>query len=109
MSVSRRANIFFTVVFIVAVAVAATVFVLARSSVKAVEDYRATTDTFQATMWSLRSDFYNYDDQMNMYVAVLLGGGGKEADLAEATYQQATDARTQMGADLDLAGRLTAA
>ena len=105
MSVARRAAFAFAVVFLVSVAASVAVFTLASASSQRLSDYRARVARLDSTMWSLRSDFYNYDDQMNMYVAVL-AGGNDQGGLAETTYQQAVVARTAMAKDLDLADRL---
>jgi hypothetical protein len=59
-------------------------------------------------MWAIRSDFYNYDDQMNMYVAVLAGGTTKpQLELAQTTYRQGIDARDRLKGDLDRATALS--
>jgi len=108
MTVARRATIAFVVVFLVAVSASVAVLVQADASQRQVTAYRAGAAALDSTMWQIRSDFYNYDDQMNMYVAVLAGGSSKEQlDLAETTYQQAVDARDRLGQDLDHARRLT--
>jgi methyl-accepting chemotaxis protein len=105
MSVARRAVIAFAFVFLVSVAASAAVFSLASTASGNLGDYRARVAQLDSTMWALRSDFYNYDDQMNMYVAVLAGGNDQEG-LAETTYQQAVVARSALGMHLDRADRL---
>ena len=105
MSIRQKVNINLGVIFALVATVAITFFVLAQSTATAMTDYRDRTDVLQTTMWSLRADFYNYDDQMNMYVAVMVGESGQK-DLAETTYQQAAAARAQMAQDLDRADRL---
>jgi len=107
MSVARRANLVFGVVFVLALSVAGTVFVLARQGLDDLHTFNASTHPLEVTVAALQSDFYNYDDQMNMYVAVLLGKIGQR-DLAETTYQQATSARDSMGRGLDRADGLAA-
>jgi methyl-accepting chemotaxis protein len=108
MSVARRAVIGFTVVFLVAVSSCAVVFAEARTAGQRLAGYRAGAKILDDTMWSIRSDFYNYDDQMNMYVAVLAGGTTKpQLDLAETTYQQGIDARDRLAGDLDRATAMT--
>jgi methyl-accepting chemotaxis protein len=107
MSVARRAVIGFTVVFLVAVSSCTVVFFEAKSSARRLADYRVGSQALDGTMWSIRSDFYNYDDQMNMYVAVLAGGDSKEQlELAETTYQQGVEAHDRLGKDLDRAAKL---
>jgi methyl-accepting chemotaxis protein len=106
MTIAQRANIALAVVFVIALGVAVAAFVMATSTAHQVTSYRTDTQALQETMWGLRSDFYNYDDQMNMYVAVLLGDQDGQHDLAETTYQQAVGARSQMATDLDQADRL---
>ncbi|MBK6870132.1 MAG: PilZ domain-containing protein [Kineosporiaceae bacterium] len=102
MSVARRAVIGFAAVFLVTLTASISVFLMAHSSSSALSRYRDRSAQLDATMWALRSDFYNYDDQMNMYVAVLAGDTTGD-DLAETTYQQAVEARTAMGKHLDSA------
>ena len=106
MSLARRAWVAFATVLLVTGAASASTFLLARGSTAALAEFRTRASALDDTMWSLRSDFYNYDDQMNMYVAVLAGGGPKD-DLAETTYQQAVAARKSMGDHLTTAARLT--
>ncbi|MFN8080961.1 MAG: methyl-accepting chemotaxis protein [Kineosporiaceae bacterium] len=102
MNLARRAVIGFAAVFLVTLAASVSVFAMAHSSSSALTRYRDRSAPLNATMWALRSDFYNYDDQMNMYVAVLVGDNTGD-DLAETTYRQAVDARTSMGKHLDSA------
>jgi methyl-accepting chemotaxis protein len=108
MSLARRAAVAFVVVFLVAVGSSTAVFVLAKSSAQGLARYRVQAAVLETTMWRIRSDFYNYDDQMNMYVAVLAGGGPKD-DLAETTYHQAVTARDAMQTDLTRAVTLNRA
>ncbi len=105
MSIARRAAVAFAVVFVVSLAASAAVFTLASASSNRLSDYRTQVAQLDATMWALCSDFYSYDDQMNMYVAVLAGGNDRDG-LAETTYQQAVAARSAMGTRLDRADRL---
>lgn len=105
MSVARRANLMFAVIFVMALAVAGTVFGLARGTSDQLADYRTRTDALQGAMWSVRSDFYNFDAQMNMYVAVMMGGK-RQNELSETTYKEASAARARMGFHLDHADRL---
>jgi methyl-accepting chemotaxis protein len=99
MTVAKRAYVAFVVVFVVAASASAMVFQLARTSSSELADYASHAQTLDTGMWQIRADFYNYDDQMNMYVAVLAGSAVKD-DLAEVTYQQAVTARGEMGRDL---------
>jgi methyl-accepting chemotaxis protein len=95
----------FGAVFVVSLVASAVVFGLATASSQRLANYRQRTQVLDATMWAIRSDFYNYDDQMNMYVAVLAGGADRDG-LAEKTYQQAVDARAALDKDLVVAGKL---
>jgi methyl-accepting chemotaxis protein len=76
--------------------------VLSRSAAAALASYRARTAVLENAVATMRSSFYNFDDQMNMYVAVLLGEP-REHKLAEDTYQQAVVARDAMAGALDRA------
>jgi methyl-accepting chemotaxis protein len=105
-SVAKRSSIGFAVVFLVSLSASAAVFSLSNSSAQELDDYQARASVLDTTMWALRSDFYNYDDQMNMYVAVL--AGKDEGDgLADTTFEQAIIARTAMGEHLAQAKKLT--
>jgi methyl-accepting chemotaxis protein len=106
MSVAKRAGIAFAVLFLVAMSASGTVFGLARSSSARLTDFTQHAQALDTAMWGLRADFYNYDDQMNMYVAVLAGSTVTD-DLAEVTFQQAVQARRAMGSELDRATKLT--
>jgi methyl-accepting chemotaxis protein len=106
LSVAKRSSAGFAVVFLVSLSASALVFSLSHSSARDLADYRARASVLDTTMWALRSDFYNYDDQMNMYVAVL--AGKDEGDgLADTTYEQAVIARKAMGDHLTQAKTLT--
>jgi methyl-accepting chemotaxis protein len=105
MSVVRRANLAFSVILALTIAVTAAVFLLAAETSAQLREYRSHRYALSASVAALRSEFYNYDDQMNMYVAVLLGDPGR-AKLAEDTYQEAVAAREQMQAELDKADGL---
>jgi methyl-accepting chemotaxis protein len=101
MSVARRAVIGFALVLIISMAACTFVFVEAGISRARLGSYREGTRHLEVGMWTIRSDFYNYDDQMNMYVAVLAGEStSSERELAETTYQQAIAARDELMAAL---------
>jgi methyl-accepting chemotaxis protein len=109
MSVARRAMIGFAIVFVIAMSACTFVFVEAGISRQRLETYRAGNELLDADMWSIRSDFYNFDDQMNMYVAVLAGGhSAQQLQLAETTYREAVSAHDRLARDLDRADRLSA-
>jgi len=100
MSVARRAVIGFTVVLVIAMSACAFVFVQAGIARGRLADYRSGAREVETSMASVRADFYAYDDQMNMYVAVLAGGGHAQHKLAEEAFQQAVDARIRLDAEL---------
>jgi len=106
MSVARRAAIAFLAVLLVTLPTSASVLLLVRRSSTALSAYETQIATLNNEFWALRSDFYNYDDQMNMFVAVLAGSRSQDA-LAETTYQQAVLARASLGQDLDRADALS--
>jgi len=106
MTVARRAVIGFAVVFLVAVSSCLAVWWQAGTARERLVGYRSSEARLDDAMWSIRADFYNYDDQMNMYVAVLAVGRTADLKLAETTYQQAVDARGRLGQDLATARRL---
>lgn len=105
MTVARRANLAFAVIFVITLTVAGTVFGLARGTGSQLSDYRTRTDALLAAMWSVRSDFYDFDAQMNMYVAVMMGAQRRN-QLSEKTYEEANAARKRMGTHLDQADSL---
>ena len=107
MSVARRAVIGFTAVLVIAMSACAFVFVESGVSRSRLADYRSGARQLEVAMASIRADFYAYDDQMNMYVALLAGGGDGQHKLAEQTYQQAVDARVRLDAQLQSVTRLT--
>ena len=106
MSLTRRANMAFAVILALTAAVSATVFVMARSTSSRITSYQARTAVLSTAVADLRADFFNYDDQMNMYVAVLTTGAGQR-DLADRTYQEAVLARQRMTSSLSRAEELT--
>jgi hypothetical protein len=96
------------VVFLVSVSSCGVVFGEARAAGQRLVSYRARSAVLDSTMWAIRSDFYNYDDQMNMYVAVLADDSStSQLALAETTYQQAVQARDALAGDLDRAAALS--
>lgn len=54
------------------------------------------------TVQSLKSDFYNYDDQMNMYVLVAATSSSNKS-LISATYSQALGAKNRFSSNLNKA------
>jgi methyl-accepting chemotaxis protein len=98
MSVARRTVIGFAVVLVISMSACAFVFVEAGLSRASLADYRAGARRLEVGMASVRADFYAYDDQLNMYVAVLAGGGDRR--VAETTFQQAVDARRRLDGEL---------
>ncbi|MGZ4624871.1 MAG: methyl-accepting chemotaxis protein [Kineosporiaceae bacterium] len=104
-SLARKAACAFAVVLLIVLG-ASTAFVsLSRSAAADLERYRTRTAALETAVATLRSSFYNLDDQMTMYVAVLLGEPAQRK-LAEDTYQQAVQARTAMASALDRAQSL---
>ncbi|NMP24338.1 methyl-accepting chemotaxis protein [Sulfobacillus harzensis] len=95
-----------------AVAVQAVLIVShARTSLSDTHRVANRDSVFNNTVLKLESDFYGYDDQMNMYVLVAQRG---QTGLANTTYQQAQQFRQQFQAGLSKAqglastGRATA-
>ena len=76
---------------------------LARHSAERLAAYDRQDNFLLGQVQDMRADFYNYDDQMNMYVAVLEGTSAGKAQLAETTYDQAVGARRALGQDLSVA------
>ena len=107
MTIARRVAIAFGVLFAVVLSTSLAVVLTARSTSTQLHSYQTRAAALNNATWALRSDFYNYDDQMNMYVAVLAGDRG-QVTLAETTYQQALAARAAMRDDLGQSARLTA-
>ncbi|HEY0560069.1 MAG TPA: methyl-accepting chemotaxis protein [Frankiaceae bacterium] len=105
MSLARKVLAMFSAMVAVAVAAAVAVALLSTSVGTQLTHYREKTDALHTAVLSTAQSFYNYDDQMNMYVAVLLGSPDKQK-LAEDTYQQAAQARAEMTAHLGEAQRL---
>jgi methyl-accepting chemotaxis protein len=104
--VARRAVLAFTAVLLVTLSTSGAVLYLAHGAVVRLKDYHNRTAALNDQFWALRSDFFNYDDQMNMYVAVLAGGSG-QGELAETTYQQAVEAEARLSDGLVRARKLT--
>ncbi|HTW10571.1 MAG TPA: hypothetical protein VME46_23925, partial [Acidimicrobiales bacterium] len=105
MSLATLAARGFATVLALCVGASGAVFFMARSSSNGLAHYKARTAALGTAVQDLRADFYNYDDQMNMYVAVLEAGRGR-VTLANATYQQAFSARQAFASDLREATRL---
>lgn len=109
MTLSRRFALSYVVVFLLSTLGSAAVFTLAAHSRAELTDYREHTRPLEQAVWGLRSGFYNYDDQMNMYVAVLAGSRSPTAlTLAESTYQEAVAAADEMRQALAAAQDLSA-
>jgi methyl-accepting chemotaxis protein len=104
-SLASRSTAAFGVVLLIVLGAAGASVTLSRSAADALGRYQTRTAVLESTVAGVRSSFYNYDDQMNMYVAVLLGEPDQRK-LAEDTYQQAVVARDAMAAALDKADKL---
>ena len=107
MSIAKRANLLFAVILLVTAVCAGVVYSYVGASSTELTAYQAHTAALERDMAAVRSDFFAFDDQMNMYIAVL-GGDPNAHPLANTAYDQAQAARKAMGADLDQARRLTA-
>ncbi|MDE3202876.1 MAG: methyl-accepting chemotaxis protein [Acidobacteriota bacterium] len=105
MSISRRVLIGFGALLAVSVCTSGVVYVLSHQAKSDTVHYEQRVSAYHSAVQNLKTDFYNYDDQMNMYVAVLVGDPG-QASLSESTYQQAFAARQTLSADLASARRL---
>jgi methyl-accepting chemotaxis protein len=82
------------------------VLVSARTSAQDVTTYQERAAVLQRTISGLQSDFYNYDDQNNMYVLVAATDPAKTG-LWRTTYQQAKDASARMHDHLAAAEKRT--
>jgi len=108
MSVARRAMIGFVAITVIALSAVVFVYVQASQARDALESYRTSTHRLEMGIEGVRTSFYAFDDQMNMYVAVLAGGTGTDqGKLAEETFQQAVDARLALDGRLHDMGTLT--
>ncbi len=105
MSISRRILIGFGALLAVSVCTSGVVYVLSHQAKSDTVHYEQRVSAYHSAVQNLKTDFYNYDDQMNMYVAVLVGDPG-QASLSESTYQQAFTARQTLSGDLVAARRL---
>ncbi len=105
MSISRRILIGFGALLAVSVCTSGVVYVLSHQARSDTVHYEQRVSAYHSAVQNLKTDFYNYDDQMNMYVAVLVGDPG-QASLSESTYQQAFTARQTLSGDLVAARRL---
>jgi methyl-accepting chemotaxis protein len=101
-----KAGAAFAVVGLAACLTSGAVVLTARSSESALQSYSqqvlAERDAVQAT----RSDFYAYDDQMNMWVLVVATQPAAQK-LASDTHDQAVAASTDLAKDLATARRLS--
>jgi methyl-accepting chemotaxis protein len=104
-SLARRSTLAFGVVLLIVAGAACAVVGLSGSAAGELDAYRSQDAALQAAVADVRSSFYNFDDQMNMYVAVLVGEPQRQK-LAEDTYQQAQQARSAMAHALDQAQAL---
>jgi methyl-accepting chemotaxis protein len=93
-----------------AVAVAATGgFTVAQvhSSAARLSTFQHKDAALQRTVAQMQQDFYNYDDQNNMYVLVA-AAEPKQVDLWHTTYDQAKEAAVRFQSHIDQAKALTA-
>jgi methyl-accepting chemotaxis protein len=107
MSVARRAVIGFALILVISMSACSFVFVEAIATRGLLTTYYQGTDQLKVSVWAIRTDFYAFDDQMNMYVAVLAGGDtAEQRKIAEVTYGQAVAARKRLDADIVRAEKL---
>ncbi|WP_158220415.1 methyl-accepting chemotaxis protein [Kineosporia sp. A_224] len=104
MGLARKAYAAFAVVFLGTGAVSGVVFGQADQTSKHLAQYRAVTSLLLTQVASMRANFFAYDDQVNMYVAVMLDAqanrGGSAEGLDSETLAQAKAARAALHADL---------
>lgn len=110
MGLARKAYTGFSVVFLSTVAVSGLVFHQADRTSQHLKEYRSVTAALETRVASMRAEFYAYDDQMNMYVAVMLDAeanrDGRIDELASETRVQAQAARAALHSDLATARQL---
>jgi methyl-accepting chemotaxis protein len=99
LSVARRAAVGFVAMLGFSLTASGFVFAMSHQSSGALALYTHRTAVLNDEVSAMASDFYNYDDQMNMYVAVL-AGAPHQHQLAEVTYEQAVAAGQALGHDL---------
>jgi methyl-accepting chemotaxis protein len=108
---ARKAYGALTVMLLGTLGMSGLVFVQANQTSGHLHDYRAVTSALEARVAAMRADFFAYDDQMNMFVAVLLDAqlnrGGRADGLDLETRGQADAARAAMHENLDAARELT--
>ncbi|MBI3687314.1 MAG: methyl-accepting chemotaxis protein [Actinobacteria bacterium] len=79
----------------------------ARNSVSVLNTFTQRDQALQRVVANLKSGFYNYDDQNNMYVLVA-ATAPKQRQLWQDTYDQAVQASAKFQADLRTAAGLAA-
>ena len=79
---------------------------MARHSTGRLQQFQRRDATLQRLVSEMQQDFYNYDDQNNMYVLVAATAPGAE-DLWKTTYDQARQAAAELQQHIDGARRLT--
>ncbi|MBT8224090.1 MAG: methyl-accepting chemotaxis protein [Dactylosporangium sp.] len=102
MSLARRANLMLLMVLACTMTVSVAIFALAKRSSDEVASYRFRVEPLRAVIAELRSDFFIYDNQVNLHIE-LLAGDQATPELLEASRQRAAEAHTRVTDALDLA------
>lgn len=95
MKLAQKTNILLALVAVVAMLGSLVVFLKASSSRTAVANYQTKYEAARIDALNLVTDFYIFDDQMNMYALVAATLQGQQ-QLAHTTYQQAQAAHSSM-------------
>ncbi|GGL09005.1 methyl-accepting chemotaxis protein [Mangrovihabitans endophyticus] len=103
---AAKASAAFLVVIVVACAAMAFVLITARSTESRLTAYQEQAQALQIRLAQVESDFYAFDDQLNMWVLVAATQPGQTA-LLEETRAQAEDAGTHLAADLAASEQLS--
>ncbi len=99
MKLFKKAAIGFAVVILVALLGTGLVIQHASSASSQVAQYKVNTGRLVAYSKQLEIDFYNYDDQMNMYPLVAISSP-TSTSLISSTYDNAVRARDQLMNDV---------
>jgi methyl-accepting chemotaxis protein len=108
MNLLKKAAITFLIVGVVAALGGALVVRGSVTSSRSVRHFRAVAATYQQAVNDLQRDFYNYDDQDNMYVLVAAAQKTDTA-LVNSTYDQAVQAEQAFYQDLAQAEKVAPA
>nr|MDA8391541.1 methyl-accepting chemotaxis protein [Actinomycetota bacterium] len=105
MNVKRKGTILLGALFAVLAVGEGTTIAMAAQSAGAVGTYKSQYHILNVAVQHMQRDFYNYDDQMNMYVLVA-AMESQHKNLAATTYGQAVSAYHSFQADLATTQRL---